>query len=88
MVWVRDGTFRMGSADFCPEERPVRTVAVDGCWMDEHPLTVAKFRRLVRETGCVTVTERPLDPAEYPDADPDLLVPARWSSPRPAGRSI
>jgi formylglycine-generating enzyme required for sulfatase activity len=50
-------------------------VAVDGFWMDEHAVTVAEFRRFVRETGYVTVAERPLDPAEYPDADPDLLVP-------------
>ena len=43
--------------------------------MDETPVTAAAFRRFVRETGYVTVAERPLDPAEYPDADPDLLVP-------------
>ena len=75
MTWVPGGTFQMGSADFYPEERPVRTVAVDGFWMDEHPVTVAEFRRFVRETGYVTVAERPLDPAQYPDADPALLVP-------------
>ena len=50
-------------------------VAVDGFWMDETPVTAAEFRRFVRETGYVTVAERPLDPADYPDADPDLLVP-------------
>ena len=30
---------------------------------------------LSRDSGHVTVAERPLDPADYPDADPDLLVP-------------
>ena len=75
MAWVPGGTFLMGSADFYPEESPVRTVAVDGFWLDEHPVTVAEFRRFVRETGYVTVAERPLDPAQYPDADPALLVP-------------
>ena len=34
-----------------------------------------QFRRFVRETKYVTVAERPLDPKEYPDADPELLVP-------------
>ena len=29
----------------------------------------------MKATGYVTVAERPLDPADYPDADPDLLVP-------------
>jgi len=75
MVRVPGGSFRMGSADFYPEERPVRRADVDAFWMDEHPVTVAEFRRFVRETGYVTVAERPLDPARYPGADPALLVP-------------
>jgi formylglycine-generating enzyme required for sulfatase activity len=37
MVWVPGGSFLMGSADFYPEERPVRRVEVDGFWMDDHP---------------------------------------------------
>jgi formylglycine-generating enzyme len=72
---VPDGTFRMGSEDFYPEEQPVREVAVDGFWMDEYPVTAAKFRRFVRDTGYVTLAERPLDSGQYPDADPELLVP-------------
>jgi len=75
MVHVPGGTFLMGSADFYPEERPVRSVAVNEFWIDQHPVTVAEFRRFVRQTGYVTVAERPLDPAKYPDADPGLLVP-------------
>ena len=75
MLWVPGGSFLMGSADFYPEEQPVRRAAVDGFWMDSHPVTVAEFRRFTRETGYVTVAERPLDPAQYPDADPALLVP-------------
>jgi len=75
MVWVPGGEFVMGSEDFYPEERPTHRVAVDGFWMDEHPVTAALFRRFVRASGYVTVAERPLDPTDYPDADPDLLVP-------------
>jgi sulfatase modifying factor 1 len=75
MVWVPGGSFLMGSEDFYPEERPVRRVEVDGFWMDEHLVTVAEFRAFVKATGYVTVAERPLDPAQYPDADPDLLHP-------------
>jgi sulfatase modifying factor 1 len=75
MAWVPGGTFLMGSEDFYPEERPVRSVAVDGLWIDTKPVTAAQFRRFVRETGYVTVAERPLDPQDYPDADPELLVP-------------
>ena len=65
----------MGSDAFYPEERPVRRVSVDGFWMAEHPVTVAEFRRFVRATGHVTWAERPPDPADYPDALPELLVP-------------
>ena len=75
MVWVADGEFLMGSDDFYPEERPVHRVAVDGFWMDSHPVTNAEFRRFVKATGHVTLAERPPEAADYPDADPDLLVP-------------
>jgi formylglycine-generating enzyme required for sulfatase activity len=75
MRWVPGGTFAMGSEDFYPEERPVHHVSVDGVWVDEKPVTAAEFRRFVRETSYVTVAERPLPPEDYPDADPDLLVP-------------
>ena len=75
MAWIPGGSFLMGSEDFYPEERPVRRVEVDGFWMDRHPVTVAEFRRFVKATGYLTVAERPLDAAMYPDADPELLVP-------------
>jgi len=75
MMLVPGGTFAMGSDAFYPEERPVHRVTVDAFWMDRAPVTVAEFRRFVKATGYVTVAERPLDPVDYPDADPDLLVP-------------
>jgi sulfatase modifying factor 1 len=75
MAWIPGGAFLMGSEGFYPEETPVRRVEVDGFWMDEHPVTNAEFRRFVKATGHVTVAERAPDPAEYPDADPSLLVP-------------
>ena len=75
MVWIPGGEFLMGSDAFYPEERPVHPVSIDGFWMDEHLVTAAAFRRFVRETDYVSVAERPLDPADYPGADPNLLVP-------------
>jgi len=84
MAWVPGGSFLMGSEDFYPEERPVRGVQVDGFWMDLNPVTVADFRHFVMATGYVTVAERPLDPRQYPDADPALLHPGSlvFQSPR------
>src|SRR6202034_1136752 len=75
MVRVPGGGFLMGSEGFYPEERPVRRVEVDTFRMDDHPVTVAEFRAFAKATGYVTVAERPLDPAQYPGADPDLLRP-------------
>src|SRR4051812_2260410 len=75
MVWVRGGSFRMGDERFYPEEQPVRSVDVDGFWIDATPATVAAFRRFVRATGWVTTAERPPKAEDYPDADPALLVP-------------
>src|SRR3954447_25100693 len=75
MVFVAGGVFAMGDDRFYPEERPVRQVDVDGFWMDEHPVTAAEFRRFARETKYVTVAERSPQASEYPDADPELLVP-------------
>jgi len=75
MTWIPGGKFSMGSEDFYPEERPVRHVSVEGFWVDERQVTAAEFRRFVRETKYVTLAERPLPTEDYPDADPDLLVP-------------
>ena len=51
--------------------------------MDEQPVTVAEFRRFAKATGYVTVAERPLDPALYPDADPAQLTPGSLVPPDP-----
>jgi len=75
MAWIPGGAFQMGSDRFYPEERPVHRVTVPGFWMDSHPVTVEEFRRFVKATGYVTVAERPLERADYPDADPDLMLP-------------
>jgi formylglycine-generating enzyme len=75
MRYIGGGTLTMGSEDFYPEEQPVHSVSVDEFWIDEHPVTAAEFRRFVRDTGYVTLAERPLDPDLYPEADPELLTP-------------
>jgi formylglycine-generating enzyme len=75
MVWVRGGDFLMGSDDFYPEERPTHTAAVDGFWMDQHPVTVAEFRRFVKATGHVTVAETSPEAVDFPDAAAEQLVP-------------
>ena len=76
MVWISGGTFLMGSDDHYREEAPAHKVTVDGFWIDPHPVTNAAFARFVRQTGHLTVAEQAPNPADYPGARPELLVPA------------
>ena len=65
----------MGSGDHYPEEAPARRASVDGFWIDRCQVTNSQFAAFVRGTAYVTVAERPLDPAEFPGAPPENLVP-------------
>ena len=75
MVLIKGGKFLMGSENFYPEEKPVREVTVDGFYIDKYQVTNEDYKKFVDETGYVTVAERPLNPAEFPGAKPELLVP-------------
>jgi formylglycine-generating enzyme required for sulfatase activity len=75
MALIPAGTFRMGSDDHYPEEAPSREVGVDAFWIDRHQVTNAEFAGFVAATGYLTVAERPLDPADYPGAPAENLVP-------------
>jgi formylglycine-generating enzyme len=75
MVWISDGSFLMGSNTHYPEEAPTHHVTVSGFWIDKYPVTNGEFRSFVAETGYVTLAERPPDPAMYPGAQPEMLVP-------------
>ena len=75
MKWVPGGTFRMGSDRHYPEEMPVHEVTVDGFWVDQHIVTNRDFAGFVAATGYRTIAERPLNPADYPGAAPEMLKP-------------
>ena len=75
MSWVPGGRFIMGSDRHYAEERPAHPVSVDAFWIDTRAVTNVAFAAFVGETGYVTLAERPLDPALYPDAAPALAVP-------------
>ena len=74
-LFIQGGEFTMGSENFYPEERPTRRVRVESFSIDRYPVTNAHFARFIDETGYVTVAERPIDPAQYPGAIPELCVP-------------
>jgi sulfatase modifying factor 1 len=75
MAWIPGATFRMGSDAHYPEEAPARDVPVGGFWIDRHAVTNREFAAFVADTGHVTVAERPLDPAAFPGAPAENLVP-------------
>jgi formylglycine-generating enzyme required for sulfatase activity len=75
MVRIPAGAFRMGSDDFYPDERPAHERHVDAFELDRRPVTNAQFASFVDETGYLTVAERPLDVAEFPNLSADELVP-------------
>ena len=86
MEWIPGGTFTMGSDRHYREEAPPHAVTVEGFWVDRWPVTNALFRQFVEETGYVTQAEIAPDPAQYPGADPALLVPASVVFVKPAAR--
>ncbi|MEZ5638137.1 MAG: SUMF1/EgtB/PvdO family nonheme iron enzyme [Burkholderiaceae bacterium] len=74
MVWVPAGRFAFGDTVY-PEEQPVRMTRVDGFWMDRTEVSNDAFAAFVDATGYVTVAERPVDAARYPDLPPDMRQP-------------
>jgi formylglycine-generating enzyme required for sulfatase activity len=75
MRWIAGGTFQMGDDNAYPEEAPAHAVTVSSFWIDEYAVTNADFAAFIAETSYRTVAERPLDPAAYPGAEPELLTP-------------
>jgi formylglycine-generating enzyme len=68
-------TFTMGSDVHYPEEGPSRGVTVGAFVIDAHEVTNERYAAFVAATGYETVAERPLDPADYPGAPVENLVP-------------
>jgi len=85
MLWVPGGTFLMGSDRHYPEEKPAHKVAVGGFWIDRCTVTNAEYSSFVAATGHVTLAEKPADPALYPGAKPELLLPSSVTFVKAAG---
>lgn len=84
MVCIEGGIFHMGSENHYAEEAPVHIRSVDSFLIDRTPVTNDEFARFVAVTRHVTLAERSPDPADYPGADPALLVPGSVVFRRPA----
>src|SRR5262249_57154141 len=66
---------RMGSDGHYAEEAPAREIRVDAFEIDTHQVTNAEYAAFVTDTGYATVAERPPDPADFPGAPTENLVP-------------
>jgi formylglycine-generating enzyme required for sulfatase activity len=86
MIWIKGGTYVMGSDRHYPEEAPAHQVEVGGFWMDETTVTNAEFARFVEETGHVTLAERIPNAADYPGAQTEMLMAASVVFAKPATR--
>ncbi|MDI3213061.1 formylglycine-generating enzyme family protein [Arthrobacter sp. AL12] len=75
MLRIPAGEFLMGSDAFYPDEGPAHRVRVPAFELDQRPVTNAEFALFVAATGYLTVAERPLDPADFPDLSPQDLTP-------------
>lgn len=71
---VPPGRFVMGD-DVYADEGPPRLETVAAFQIDATEVTNAQFARFVKETGYVTVAERPVDPALYPGMPADAFQP-------------
>jgi sulfatase modifying factor 1 len=75
LVRIPGQTVVLGSDRHYPEEAPVRPVDVDGFSIMASAVTNTQFAEFVDATAYLTVAERPLNAADYPDAPADNLQP-------------
>ena len=74
LVPIAGGEFTMGSDGFYAEESPAHRVRVNDFSISRAAVTNREYARFVRATGYRTVAERPLDPADFPEAPPENLT--------------
>lgn len=58
LVFVKGGTFEMGSTAGDPDEKPIHAVELSDFYIGKYEVTVADFATFVRETGYVTEAEK------------------------------
>lgn len=85
LVHIPAQTAVVGSDAHYPEEGPTTTVDVGEFWIQPTTVTNTQFGEFVDATGYVTIAERDLDPADYPDAPPENLQPGSMVFHRTAG---
>jgi len=75
VINIPGGEFEMGSNRHYREERPAIGVSVKPFLLGANAVTNDEYSEFVSETGYTTVAERPLDPAQFPGAPVENLLP-------------
>ena len=75
MVFIPGGTFNICSDVHYSSERSAEDITVNSFCMDKYEITNAKFAQFVKETGYITVAERPLPKDQFPDLSDDSRKP-------------
>ncbi|NEO97238.1 MAG: formylglycine-generating enzyme family protein [Symploca sp. SIO2E9] len=75
MAFIPSGTFKIGSDSHYPSERSAKDISVDSFCIDKYEVTNSDFAKFVKETGYITVAERPLSKEEFPDLKDEQLAP-------------
>jgi len=57
MIWIKGGSFDMGSPENENDDSPVHRVVLDGFWMSETEVTIGQFQKFVEETQYNTDAE-------------------------------
>jgi len=75
MVFIPGGTFKIGSDSHYPSERSAEDVTVDSFCINKYEITNSEFAQFVKETGYITVAERPLSKEQFPSLPDDQRNP-------------
>jgi len=86
MRLIRGREFLLGCDQGYPDEAPACRVAVGDFWIDEAPVTNARFAEFVAATAYKTLAETAPDPRDYPGMLPEMAKPASAVFVRPARR--
>ena len=81
MVFIPAGEFTMGSNEGLDDEKPVHKVYLDDYWLAKYPVTVAQFRRFVKETGYVTDAEKGHGSWQFWEGDWVVRLDGSWKNP-------
>ncbi|BAZ65610.1 hypothetical protein NIES4106_03490 [Fischerella sp. NIES-4106] len=76
MVFIPGGSFHIGSDNSgFVEEQSAQDVVVSSFCIDKYEITNAQFTEFVKATGYMTVAERPLSQAQFPDLPDEQRAP-------------